>query len=394
MLDSQTIAIVKSTIPAVAALGPRLTSHFYQRMFAHNPELKDIFNMSNQSTGNQPEALFNAICAYASNLDNLVALGPAVEKIAQKHTSFAIRPDHYPIVGEHLLASIDEMLHPGEEVLAAWGKAYGVLAGIFVQREEQIYAATEGKVGGWRGGHREFVISEIVPQSSVIKSFTLTPVDGLPVADYKAGQYLAVWVKEPGFENQEIRQYSLTRTPNGRDYRIAVRHEEGGVMSNWLHQQQPGQRVHLAPPAGDFFLDITAETPVTLMSGGVGLTPMLAMLSQLAKDKHPAAVQWLHATENGATHAFAEEVSMLGAQLPRFWQHIWYNHPQAQDEGQYQQRGLMNLLPLESRISDPAMHYYLCGPLAFMAGEERQLLELGVKKDHIHYEVFGPHKTL
>lgn len=394
MLDSQTIAIVKSTIPAVAALGPRLTSHFYQRMFAHNPELKDIFNMSNQSTGNQPEALFNAICAYASNLDNLVALGPAVEKIAQKHTSFAIRPDHYPIVGEHLLASIDEMLHPGEEVLAAWGKAYGVLAGIFVQREEQIYAATEAKVGGWRGGHREFVISEIVPQSSVIKSFTLTPVDGLPVADYKAGQYLAVWVKEPGFENQEIRQYSLTRTPNGRDYRIAVRHEEGGVMSSWLHQQQPGQRVHLAPPAGDFFLDITAETPVTLMSGGVGLTPMLAMLSQLAKDKHPAAVQWLHATENGATHAFAEEVSMLGAQLPRFWQHIWYNHPQAQDEGQYQQRGLMNLLPLESRISDPAMHYYLCGPLAFMAGEERQLLELGVKKDHIHYEVFGPHKTL
>lgn len=394
MLDSQTIAIVKSTIPAVAAIGPRLTSHFYQRMFAHNPELKDIFNMSNQVTGNQPEALFNAICAYASNLDKLAALGPAVEKIAQKHTSFAIRPDHYPIVGEHLLASIDELLHPGEEVLAAWGKAYGVLAGIFVQREEQIYEATEEKVGGWRGGDREFVISEIVPQSSVIKSFTLTPVDGQPVADYKAGQYLTVWVKDPTFENQEIRQYSLTRSPNGRDYRIAVRHEEGGVMSSWLHQQQPGQRVHLAPPAGDFFLNITTDTPVTLISGGVGLTPMLAMLSQLAKDKHASTVQWLHATENGATHAFADEVTTLGAQLPNFWQHIWYNHPQAQDEGKYHQRGLMNLLPLESRISDPAMHYYLCGPLAFMAEEEKRLLELGVKKEHIQYEVFGPHKAL
>lgn len=394
MLDSQTIAIVKSTIPALQALGPRLTSHFYQRMFAHNPELKDIFNMSNQSTGNQPEALFNAVCAYASHLDKLAALGPAVEKIAQKHTSFAIRPDHYPIVGEHLLASIDEMLHPGEDVLAAWGKAYGVLAGIFIQREEQLYEASEEKVGGWRGGSREFVIDEIVRQSSVIKSFTLTPVDGQPVADYKAGQYLAIWVKDPTFANQEIRQYSLTRTPNGRDYRIAVRHEEGGVVSSWLHQQQPGQRVHLAPPAGDFFLEASASTPITLISGGVGLTPMLAMLSQLAQYKHPATVQWLHATENGATHAFAEEVSALGAQLPQFWQQIWYRHPQAQDEGKYQQRGLMNLLSQEARISDPAMHYYLCGPLAFMAEQEKRLQELGVEKDRIHYEVFGPHKTL
>ncbi|MBD8215659.1 NO-inducible flavohemoprotein [Erwinia persicina] len=394
MLDSQTIATVKSTIPAIAALGPRLAAHFYQRMFSHNPELKDIFNMSNQSSGNQPEALFNAVCAYASNLDNLAALGPAVEKIAQKHTSFAIRPDQYPIVGKHLLASIDEMLHPGEEVLEAWGKAYGVLAGIFVQREEQIYEETEEKVGGWRGGQREFVMSEITPQSTVIKSFILTPTDGQPVADYKPGQYLALWVKDPSFANQEIRQYSLTRTPNGRDYRIAVRHEEGGVLSSWLHQQQPGQRVHLAPPAGDFFLDVTPETPVTLISGGVGLTPMLAMLNQLAADKHPACVQWLHATENGATHAFAEEVTRLGARLPQFWQHVWYNHPQEQDQGRYDSRGLMNLLPLESRLSDPAMHYYLCGPLAFMALVEKRLLELGVTKDRIHYEVFGPHKAL
>jgi nitric oxide dioxygenase len=394
MLDSQTIATVKSTIPAIAALGPRLASHFYQRMFTHNPELKDIFNMSNQSSGNQPEALFNAVCAYASHLDNLAALGPAVEKIAQKHTSFAIRPDQYPIVGKHLLASIDEMLHPGEEVLEAWRKAYGVLAGIFAQREEEIYEEGEFKTGGWRGGKREFIISEIAPQSTMIKSFLLTPADGKPVADYKAGQYIALWVRDPSFANQEIRQYSLTRTPNGRDYRIAVRHEQGGTLSSWLHQQQPGVHLHLAPPAGDFFIDVAADTPVTLISGGVGLTPMLAMLHKLAEDQHPAAVEWFHATENGATHAFADEVAQLGQQLPQFSQQIWYNHPQAQDEGKYQHRGLMNLLPLESRLSDPTMHYYLCGPLAFMEIIEKRLLELGVERDRIHYEVFGPHKAL
>lgn len=80
MLDAQTIATVKATIPLLVETGPKLTAHFYDRMFAHNPELKEIFNMSNQRNGDQREALFNAIAAYASNIENLPALLPAVEK--------------------------------------------------------------------------------------------------------------------------------------------------------------------------------------------------------------------------------------------------------------------------------------------------------------------------
>jgi nitric oxide dioxygenase len=104
MLDAQTIATVKATIPLLVETGPKLTAHFYDRMFTHNPELKEIFNMSNQRNGDQREALFNAIAAYASNIENLAALLPAVEKIAQKHTSFQIKPEQYNIVGGHLLA--------------------------------------------------------------------------------------------------------------------------------------------------------------------------------------------------------------------------------------------------------------------------------------------------
>ena len=114
MLDAQTIATVKATIPLLVETGPKLTAHFYDRMFAHNPELKEIFNMSNQRNGDQREALFNAIAAYASNIENLPALLPAVEKIAQKHTSFQIKPEQYNIVGGHLLATLDEMFSPGE----------------------------------------------------------------------------------------------------------------------------------------------------------------------------------------------------------------------------------------------------------------------------------------
>jgi len=393
MLDSQTIATVKSTVPAILELGPTLAAHFYDRMFLHNPELKDIFNMSNQRNGHQREALFNAVCAYAGNIDNLAALGPAVEKIAQKHTSFSIRPDQYQIVGTHLLASIDELLHPGKEVLDAWEKAYGVLAGIFIEREAQIYQESALKPGGWRGT-REFVISEIAPQGSVIKSFVLTPCDGKPVVEYRAGQYLTLWVNDPGFENQEIRQYSLTRSPNGRDYRLAVRHEEGGTLSGWLHQQSVGTRLRAAPPAGDFFLDVAPDDPVTLISGGVGQTPMLAMLHQLAQSRHPSAVQWLHATDNGHTHAFAKEVTITGAGLPRFMQHIWYSRPEPHDKGTFTTLGWMDLIPLKSHLCDPAMQFYLCGPVAFMEKIEQSLLKMGVDSDRIHYEVFGPHKAL
>lgn len=112
MLDAQTIATVKATIPLLVETGPKLTAHFYDRMFTHNPELKEIFNMSNQRNGDQREALFNAIAAYASNIENLPALLPAVEKIAQKHTSFQIQPEQYNIVGGHLLATLDEMFSP------------------------------------------------------------------------------------------------------------------------------------------------------------------------------------------------------------------------------------------------------------------------------------------
>ena len=101
MLTTNHIAIVKSTVPLLEAGGSDITAYFYNRMFTHNPELKNIFNMSNQASGQQKTALFEAILAYAKNIDNLAVLKHAVERIAQKHTSFHIKPSHYQIVGLH-----------------------------------------------------------------------------------------------------------------------------------------------------------------------------------------------------------------------------------------------------------------------------------------------------
>ncbi|KEA50223.1 dihydropteridine reductase [Mangrovibacter sp. MFB070] len=396
MIDAKTIAIVKSTIPAVVETGPALTAHFYQRMFNHNPELKEIFNMSNQRNGDQREALFNAICAWASHLETPEVLASAVEKIAQKHTSFSIQPAQYDIVGYHLLATLKEMLNPGQDVLDAWGKAYQALAGIFIRREAAIYQSNQNQDGGWQGT-RPFRLVAKIRESETITGFKFAAADGGPVMPYLPGQYTAVWIKPAGFENQEIRQYSLTHQPDGQHYSIAVKRDDKGLVSRWLHDcAEPGDIIHLAPPAGDFYLDVTPQTPVSLISAGTGQTPLLSMLGSLARGEHQAQVNWFHAAENGRRHAFAGQVNHTGAQLRHFTQQVWYSKPEQTDaiETGSIKAGHMDLTPYISSLNDPQMTWWLCGPVGFMQFIARQLVDNGVNAERIHYECFGPHKVL
>jgi nitric oxide dioxygenase len=206
-----------------------------------------------------------------------------------------------------------------------------------------------------------------------------------------------VYIRDASLKNQEIRQYSLTQAPNSKTYRIAVKREDQGAVSNFLHNHaQPGDIIHLAAPHGDFFMDISDTTPVALISAGVGQTPMLGMLNTLAQRGHNAPVQWLHAAENGAVHAFAGEVKSAGARLPSLESHVWYNQPQESDlPGEdFQFQGLLDLSKVSSQLGDPAMHFYLCGPVGFMQFAAKQLLAMNVSEDRVHYECFGPHKVI
>ncbi|BDR12229.1 NO-inducible flavohemoprotein [Vibrio sp. STUT-A11] len=394
MLSNQTIEIVKATAPLIAETGPKLTAHFYDRMFTHNPELKDIFNMSNQRNGDQREALFNAICAYAANIENLPALLGAVEKIAHKHTSFLITADQYQIVGTHLLATIDELFNPGQEVLDAWAEAYGVLANVFIQREEQIYQANEALEGGWRG-LREFELVTKQAESEHICSFMFKPTDGLNVAAYKPGQYVGIYINSDKFDNQEIRQYSLSSAAQENTYRISVKREQDGKVSNYLHDElNVGDKVKLVSPAGDFFMDVESDTPVVLLSAGVGLTPTLSMLESLSE--HLAPVTWVHATENGQQHAFKQHVNQIVSSQDNVNALVWYNQPTAEDKlgEDYHFTGFVNLKEIEAALKQTNVQIYFCGPVGFMQYVAKQLIDLGVPQEQFHYECFGPHKVI
>src|SRR5271165_2303755 len=185
MLSDKTISIVKSTAPILEEHGETLTRHFYKRMFLHNPEVKEFFNPANQAAGLQQKALAAAICAYAANIDNLTVLGGAVELIAQKHASLQIKSEHYPIVGQNLLASIREVLggRATDEVIDAWANAYGFLAEILIDREKEIYREHAEAPGGWEG-FKSFRVARKEVESEVITSFYLVPLDGMKLPEF------------------------------------------------------------------------------------------------------------------------------------------------------------------------------------------------------------------
>ena len=141
MLDQKTIEIVKSTVPALKEHGVEITKTFYKNIFANNPEVKPLFNMDRQVSGEQPKALAMVVLAAAQNIDNLESLLPAVRKIGEKHCDAKIKEEHYPIVGANLLGAIKEVLGDvaTDEVIDAWGKAYEVIAKIFIDIEKEIY---------------------------------------------------------------------------------------------------------------------------------------------------------------------------------------------------------------------------------------------------------------
>src|SRR3954469_22625386 len=190
-LSETTIAIVKATVPALEAHGLAITSRMYDRLF-RTEAIRDLFNQSHHGeTGSQPKSLATAVLAYARHIDNLAALGSAVERIAQKHVALNILPEHYPFVADALLGAIGDVLGAAAtpEICAAWGEAYWFLAELLIGREATIYRELAAEPGGWNGW-RDFVVERIVDESSIIRSFTLAPADGGSVVRHKPGQYL------------------------------------------------------------------------------------------------------------------------------------------------------------------------------------------------------------
>ncbi|WP_322030767.1 NO-inducible flavohemoprotein [Paraburkholderia sp. J76] len=393
-LTADQMARVKATAPVFAEHGATITRHFYKRMFAAHPELKNIFNQTHQQSGSQPETLARAVYAYAANIDNLGALGGAVTHIAHKHASLNIRPEHYPIVGRHLLGAVVDVLGDAvdQPTLDAWAVAYEQLANIMIGTEAKLY---EG--ASW-SGFRPFKVLRKQVESDEITSFYLAPADGASAGGFEPGQYVSVtrFVDKLGVD--QPRQYSLSDAPHGKWLRISVKREAGrgeaqpGHVSNIMHDGvEEGAVVHVSAPMGEFTLDRKKTTPVVLMSGGVGITPMKSMLSTLIAERSQREVTFVHACRNAKVHAFRDFLRNAVSGYPNVRRAVFYEEVGANDRHgvDYDFEGRIDLGRIEADVLLPDADYYLCGPVAFMREQRDALLARGVDASRIHTEIFG-----
>lgn len=391
MLTTHQKHLIQQTIPVLQANGQALTDYFYQRMLSQVPELKETFNMGHQRDGKQAKALANAVLAYAENIEDPSVLLPVINMICQKHVSLNIQAPDYAVVGEHLLHSISEVLSvPMEdELISAWAIAYHQLADLMIETEKGIYARLMQEKGGWTGW-REFTIVKKVPETTTVSSIYLVPTDELTLPDYLPGQYISVRVPVPSLGYRQPRQYSLSTAPNGQFFRITVKEENlsqaPGYVSSTLHQQmQIGDRLEVSAPIGDFIIQDTTKENV-LISAGIGITPMVAMLEGLTQtltSSSPSVINFIHVTQDAAHYALSAEINRLTEQHSYIKTLIHYSQDPAT-----QRCGRFTLESVPPSLLPEDADFYLCGPTGFIQSVYNGLLQLGISSTRIHYEVF------
>ncbi|MFC8527148.1 globin domain-containing protein [Nocardia sp. NPDC057227] len=383
MLSATATETVRATLPAVGAAIGDITALFYRRMFEAHPELeRDLFNRGNQRQGQQQQALAGAIAAFAA-----LQLEPdparvelILSRIANKHASLGIEPAQYEIVHTYLFQAIAEVLGAAvtPEVAAAWDEVYWLMAETLIAMEAELYRSAGVAPGAvWRTVR----VRERRYESADTVSFVLT---GTALPTFAPGQYLSVAVRLPDGARQ-IRQYSLSSAPAAGDWRITVK--RAGEVSNFLLDNVfEGDELQVTTPFGDLVLP-DDDAPLLLISAGIGCTPMMGMLAHLADTGDPRPVSVLHADRALSSHAHRAELAELVERLPYAVMHRWYEELGSRAPGAGLLAGRADLGEVTVAAGTRA---YLCGPLPFMLGMRRALLERGVAAADIHYEVFGP----
>lgn len=395
-LDANTIKIIKSTAPVLAEHGYEITKTMYKNMFKNHPDIKTLFNQSHQleidgKKANQPSVLAASVHAYASNIDNLGVLGAAVERIAQKHVSLNILPEQYPIVGTELLNAIKEVLgdNATPEIMEAWKNGYFFLADILIEREKKIKNESLEKTGGWEGW-REFEIFKKEKESSEITSFYFKPVDGKNITPWKAGQFIGIRIGNENGETQ--RNYTLSCAPNSEYYRISLKHHSnpehlGEVSHKLVTSYEIGDKVSFSVPCGDFYFDekLHSEKPLVLVSGGVGITPMISIIEHMNKNSLKNPIFLLTGYRNKSVEPWHDYLDQLSKKNINFNVHHVYSDENVTDypTGHVTIEHIKQVAPVKDSI------FFICGPPEFMENSIQGLKSENVDITNINYESFG-----
>ncbi|MGH3278377.1 MAG: MOSC domain-containing protein [Trebonia sp.] len=241
-------------------------------------------------------------------------------------------------------------------------------------------------------GFRPLRVTAVVAESATVTSIVLDDVGGAPLPPALAGQYLTLRIPGAGTP-APVRSYSLSAAPRpGEGYRVSVKHEPHGVVSGYLTTRlRPGTVLDAGAPRGEFILDDGAN-PVLLISAGIGLTPVLAMLYELAARRSDRATWWIHGARRPEEHPLAAEARELIASLPNARGHVFYSawHPAAGGPAAGSiAPGRITKDRLAALGIPACATAYICGPDAFMHDMREALADLGIEPDRVHTELFG-----
>jgi ferredoxin-NADP reductase/MOSC domain-containing protein YiiM/ferredoxin len=248
-----------------------------------------------------------------------------------------------------------------------------------------------GPPPGWTG-FRPLRIASVDRECADVLSFSLESLDQSALPAALPGQSLIVRLR-PKLEGAPIlRNYSLSGTTDSGIYRISVKREPNGVASNFLHEHcKTGDTLEIAAARGTFTLR-QGEGPVVLLSGGIGATPVMAMLHALAAQYSGRAVWWLHGARNRSEHAFALESRELLSSLANARSYVMYSRPDPGDRAgrDFDAIGRLSVHALDQLGVPREADFYVCGPASFLTGFSTSLKEWGVEPQRIHSEAFGP----
>lgn len=240
-------------------------------------------------------------------------------------------------------------------------------------------------------GFQRLRVTEIHPESADVFSFTMQGVDGELLAPALPGQYVILRLRTTADGPPVVRSYSISSATSADRYRISVKIEPSGVAGTYLHESvRVGDVLEVSSPHGSFILQ-QSERPLVLLSAGIGVTPVLAMLYSLAAAQSTRRVLWLHAARDGEHHPFAAEARRLVEALANGRSYVCYSHPSASDKIGLSFDAIGHLSPsvLDAVGVPRDAEVYLCGPNRFMADMRDALVQSGVAQDQIHREIFN-----
>ena len=259
---------------------------------------------------------------------------------------------------------------------------------------------TKDREAGWLS-YRDFVVDAIVRESETAKSFYLVPADGGPLAPYLPGQHLPIRIAAHERNNSVIRCYTLSDVFNGQYYRLTIKrqgppvdrpHLPAGVSSAWFHDHlQPGDVLQAKMPNGRFCLDLSETHPVALIAGGIGVTPMMSMLTPSARQDARARFIFSCAAPRRGSR-----LSGAPAGTPRPTRDSAHAYPlSATTAGDrpgldFDAVGRIDASLLRQLSAEPNTEYFLCGPPGMMQAVATQLRDAGAQESRIRTESFGP----